>query len=338
MLMRSRIGVALAALALTSTGWPGTAPDPVPVPRQVAAGVWLIPGGIRPNRQPDGNTVIFDGATDLVVMDTGRHEWHRQAILDFAHTRQRQIAVIVNSHWHLDHVSGNPALRAAFPQLRVYASDAIDGALDGFLAASARDAEGYLGDAKIPAEMRADIRADLATIRNGAALRPDVVVVSSGAAILAGRQFSVNLAPNAATAGDVWIYDERSGIAAVGDLVTLPAPFLDTACPDGWQAALAQIAAVPFKLVVPGHGAPMSRAQFARYRQAFDAFISCAGSTRAKDECASEWAQGARSLLDPGPHEIQRAQQMAEYYVDMLRANGGRSKYCGAPLPAVGGT
>ena len=44
------------------------------------------------------------------------------------------IVAIVNSHWHLDHVSGNAALRAAYPRAQVYASDAIRDAMHGFLA------------------------------------------------------------------------------------------------------------------------------------------------------------------------------------------------------------
>jgi glyoxylase-like metal-dependent hydrolase (beta-lactamase superfamily II) len=262
-------------------------------------------------------------------MDTGRHEWHRQAILDFA--RGRQVAAVVNSHWHLDHVSGNAALRTAYPQLRVYASDAIKDALAGFLAASARDAPGYLADAKIPEDMRADIRADLATIQNGAALMPDVMISTSGVMTLAGRRLAINLARNAATAGDVWIYDERSKVAAVGDLVTLPAPFLDTACPEGWRTALAQVAATPFTILIPGHGSPMSPAQFSGYRQAFVSFLYCANSDRAKQQCAAQWTLGAASLLTQDPRELQRAGAMAEYYVAMLRANGGRSRYCAAP-------
>ena len=241
------------------------------------------------------------------------------------------MAAIVNSHWHLDHVSGNAALRAAYPQLRVYASDAIKDALAGFLAASARDAPGYLADAKIPEDMRADIGADLAAIQNGAALMPDVVISASGVVTLAGRRLAINLAPNAATAGDVWIYDDASKVAAVGDLVTLPAPFLDTACPDGWRAALAQVAAAPFKILIPGHGSPMSPAQFSSYRREFASFLICANSDRAKQACASAWTQGIASLLTEDPHELQRADAMAGYYVDMLRANGGRSRYCLAP-------
>ena len=116
-----------------------------PQPQSIVPGVTLIPGGIRPNRQPDGNTVIFDAPAGLIVMDTGRHTWHRQAILDFAKARGKPIAAIINSHWHLDHVSGNPGLRTAYPGLRVYASSAIDAALTGFLAKSAADAKPYLG-------------------------------------------------------------------------------------------------------------------------------------------------------------------------------------------------
>jgi glyoxylase-like metal-dependent hydrolase (beta-lactamase superfamily II) len=323
----------LAALACATLAWPADMPalTPSPQPSRITSGVWLIPGGIAPNREPDGNSVLFAAPEGWVVMDTGRHVWHRQAILDFVHASRQPLAAIVNSHWHLDHVSGNPTLRAAFPALRVYASNAINDALTGFLADSARDSAGYLDDQTIPADTREDIRNDLATVRTGAALKPDVPVRASGVMTIAGRRLNVNLAPNAATAGDVWLYDPRSGVAAVGDLVTLPAPFLDTACPEGWLAALAQISATPFTMAIPGHGLPMTRAQFADYSRAFGAFISCANSGATKTECAAQWTAAVQPLLAADPKEPQRASGMAAYYVDLLRANGGRSKYCATP-------
>jgi glyoxylase-like metal-dependent hydrolase (beta-lactamase superfamily II) len=139
------------------------------------------------------------------------------------------------------------------------------------------------------------------------------------------------LASNAATNGDVWLYDETSGVAALGDLVTLPAPFLDTACPDGWIAALAQVTTTPFALAIPGHGAPMAQAQFFLYRRSFESFIDCSRSARPAQECAANWASAVRSLLPQDPDELQRARKTAGYYIDMLRANSGRSKYCEAP-------
>ena len=321
----------IAAVRISSAG-AATRVDPSPRPEQAAPGVWVIQGSVIANREPDGNSVIFEAPQGLVVVDSGRHEWHRRAVLEFARSQQQPIVAIINSHWHLDHVSGNPALRAEYPGLQVYASDAIDRALLGFLASSAKEAARYVNDPEIPQEMRADIRADVLAIRNGAVLRPDVVIGTSGSVSIGGQAFDINLARDAATSGDIWLYDAKSGVAALGDLVTLPAPFLDTACPEGWKAALAQVAVTPFRLAIPGHGAPMVQAQFSLYRRSFEAFIDCSKSTRPAQECAANWANAVQSLLPADADGVQHAKKTAGYYIDMLRANSGRSKYCEAPV------
>jgi glyoxylase-like metal-dependent hydrolase (beta-lactamase superfamily II) len=319
--------IAAAAVGLLILG--AAAPTP-PTARPIAAGIWLIPGGILDNREPDGNTVIFRAPEGLIVMDTGRHLWHRQAILDFARDQHQPIVAIVNSHWHLDHVSGNADLKRAYPQAKIYASNAINDALTGFLPKSAADAQAYLDSGQAPPEMAQDIRADMATTASGAALKPDLVVNASGMVRIGGLTLSVNLAPNAATDGDVWVYDPETHTAAVGDLVTLPAPFLDTACSKGWRTALDAIAATPFTRVIPGHGSPMTRGQFETYRKAFGALIDCAAASGTSNvECAANWASDTTELRDPGETEGKRAFAMAQYYVrDVLRAHGGDSAYC----------
>jgi glyoxylase-like metal-dependent hydrolase (beta-lactamase superfamily II) len=322
--MLARYVLAASLAALLSLAAQADAP---PKPQRIAAGVWLIPGGIPADREPDGNTVVFDAPQGLIVMDTGRHAWHRAAILDFAKTRGRPIVAIINSHWHLDHVSGNPDLRAAYPGLKVYASNAIDAALTGFLAKSAAEAKAYLDSGKLPPQTAEDIRGDLATFANGQALRPDIVIDGSTTRTIAGRPLQVNLAPDAATAGDVWVYDAASHVAAAGDLVTLPVPFLDTACPVGWSAALARIAKTPFRILVPGHGLPMTRIQFGVYRTAFDALIACSASPRDAGACAADWSSAVQVLPGAGPP--QQAVSMTTYYVkDVLRAHGGKSAEC----------
>lgn len=302
-----------------------------PAAQALAPGVWLIPGAVLQGRQPDGNTVVFAAPDGLVVMDTGRHRWHRQAILDLAAARNRPVVAVINSHWHLDHVSGNPALRAAWPGLTVYASSAIDDALTGFLARSAADAQAYLASGKLPPETAEDIRGDLATVANGQGLKPDVVVDRSATRRIGGLSLRLNLAANAATDGDVWVYDPRSRIVATGDLVTLPSPYFDTACPQGWRAALDQVWATPFRTAIPGHGAPMTRAQFGLYRMAFNAVVDCAASPTSKTECAAAWADAVAPLLGPDPGARRRAERGTEYYVqDVLRAHGGKSASCKA--------
>lgn len=163
-------------------------------------------------------------------------------------------------------------------------------------------------------------------------LATDVWIISGGMLpiSLGRRKFKIMLAPDAATSGDVWLIDPRSGIAALGDLVTLPVPFLDTACPEGWKAALAQVSATPFWMAIPGLGAPMQRRQFDLYRQAFVSFIDCSNSDRPAGDCATNWANAVQPLLPADPAELRRTQSMAEYYIGLLRANGGRSKYCEA--------
>lgn len=328
-------------IALTVTGFPVAMPcradssvPTAPVAESIAQGVWLIRGGFPPAREPDGNTVVFEAPQGLVVVDTGRHSWHRQAILALADERQRKIVAVVNSHWHLDHVSGNPALRAAYPQLRVYASRAIDGALDGFLLSSAREYANYANDTSLPETLREDIRGDIEVIENGAALRPDQWIRTSTAMSLGGRSFKVNLVSNAVTSGDVWLEDEQSGVAVLGDLVTFPVPFLDTACPEGWREALAKVSASSFSIAVPGHGPPMTPSEVSAYRIAFESFVDCAGSQRPANECGSDWAEAVRPMLAADAESVELTNAMAVNYVAMLRANEGRSKYCEAPSTA----
>jgi hypothetical protein len=104
-----------------------------------------------------------------------------------------------------------------------------------------------------------------------------------------------------------------------------------SACPDGWMAALAHVTAAPFRVAIPGHGAPMMRSQLLLYRQAFESFLDCSNSASPTDECGTSWANAVQPLLAPDPVEAQRAMSTAAYYVDMLTANGGRSNYCEKP-------
>jgi len=281
----------------------------------LADGVVLIPGGFEPGRQPDGNTVIFRGPRGLVVMDTGRHASHSQKILDYAAQSHQPIVAVVNSHWHLDHVSGNPRLRAAYPGLTVYASSAIEGAMSGFLANSRQQALQILskpGDAT----MQAEVRGDLATIDSGKRLFPDVVIRASADHSLAGRPLLIGYQSASVTAGDVWVFDRQTRVLAAGDLVTLPAPFFDTACPVHWQSALAKLDQIDFTILVPGHGPPMSRSDFEQYRRAFDGLLACAASDAGKDRCIDDWQSRAPLLANESDKKLARS--LLDYYFDSI--------------------
>jgi glyoxylase-like metal-dependent hydrolase (beta-lactamase superfamily II) len=310
---------ALVLLALSAT--PAAASTPV----RIAEDTWLLRGDFVPGRQPDGNSVILRGPAGLVVVDSGRHAAHGQALLDFAREHAAPIVALVNTHWHLDHVGGNPRLRAAHPDLVVHASDAIDGALQGFLARSRTQLQAMLEGEADPARREA-MREEIARIEAGPQLRPDAIVSAAGDRVLAGRGLQFGLETHAVTAADVWVYDPATRVLVAGDLLTLPAPFLDTACPARWQATLARLDAVPFEQLVPGHGPVLSRTDFGRYRVAFDRLLGCAASEAAPAQCVATWREAAGELLDGYPPD--QVAGLVEYYVAQRLRGGGLTADC----------
>jgi glyoxylase-like metal-dependent hydrolase (beta-lactamase superfamily II) len=304
---------------------------PPEAPVEIGSKTFLIRGTPMPGRGPDGNTIIIDAPDGLIVVDTGRHKSHSDAILAFAAERKRPIAAIVNTHWHLDHASGNGRLKAAYPKARVYTTTAVDKVLapGGFLARNLEDAKKMLASTT-DAVRRDEIQIFIDTMEARTDLRPDVPLSKSGPMPLAGRPFDVHVTDRAVSDADVWLFDKDTRIAVIGDLVTLPVPYFETACPDRWRASLDDVWATAFETAVPGHGRPMTRAQFDTYRQAYGAFVSCVQSSNAPPQCADAWAGGVSSLVGDDPERRRAIAANAEYYVGYLRSNGGKAPDCTA--------
>src|SRR5436305_12215608 len=181
--MRARTFVLLVA-SLTA----GSAAAPAAEPYH------LIPGAVPLDSGPDGNTVVLDAPQGLIVFDTGRHVEHAQAIIDYAKARHRPIAAIVNSHWHLDHTTGNWDIRRAYPHVAVYASGALEGALATFLKDSRADTDKMLADPKTPAAVRDELLRGRAVIDHPERIRPNHIVAKSGRMNIAGRPLDVHVA------------------------------------------------------------------------------------------------------------------------------------------------
>lgn len=299
-----------------------------------AAPFHLIPGRVPLDWQgPDGNTIVLDAPDGLIVVDTGRSPQHARAILAYAKQRHRPIAAIVNSHWHLDHTTGNYDIRQVYPRAKVYASNAIEGALVGFLGKNRAETDKVLADPKTPAGQKAQLLRGRYRMDHPATLRPTDPVVRSGPMTIARRTLDVHLAKFAATEGDVWLYDPKSRTAIVGDLVVGLVPFMDTACAEGWSKALGEIAAVPFRTLIPGHGPVMTRADFRQWRTAYDNFVDCGRSSAPKARCIAGWRRDAAKFI-PADHR-KYVDELAEYYLDTrLRSSPEeRERFC-KPLKA----
>lgn len=292
------------------------------------AGYRLIPGRVPLDWQgPDGNTIVIDAPKGLIVVDTGRSPMHVQKILDHATSKARPIAAIINTHWHLDHSTGNADIRAVYPA-KVYASDGIEGALTGFLNGPRDQADKMLADPKTEQGAKDQILRGRSRIDHPDSLRPTDLITRSGPMTIAGRRLDIHLAKFAASEGDVWLYDPKARVAIAGDLIVDIVPFMDTACVEGWKKALGEIARVPFRTIVPGHGAPMDRAQFDRWRLAYDDFVDCGRSRADKKICVDGWLRDAAPFID-AEHRAY-ARDAADYYVEtqMRSSPDEQQKFC----------
>jgi len=288
----------------------------------------LIPGAVPPDKGPDGNSIILDAPDGLIIVDTGRHPEHSAKILSYARERGRPIAAIVNTHWHLDHTTGNWDIRQAYPQVQVLASNALEGALVTYLKKSRAQTEAMLADHKTSAMQRDQILRARSVTDQPDRIRPNRVVGQSGTMTIAGRQIDVRLAKFAASEGDVWLFDPEAKLAIVGDLVVDIVPFMDTACADGWLRGLGEIEQTSFETLIPGHGPVMDRAAFTTWKKAFTDFVTCGRSQAPKEDCVAGWERGAARFIDDAHRNYVR--EAANYYLTTrLRASDEEQQlYC----------
>ncbi len=295
-------------------------------PNYDRAAIDVIRGTFASGRQPDGNSVIFSSADGLIVFDTGRHVAHTQKIIDLARARKQPLAAIINPHWHLDHISGNIPLRKMWTGAAVYSNDAaLTDALGSFLQRGLEANRLMLADPGTPAGLAEDLRADIATVEQGERLHPTITIAAARDITIGGRTLQLHAA-SGASAGDVWLYDPAARLVATGDLITLPAPFLDTACPEMWRLALEDVLATPFTRAVPGHGREMTRADVTLYRDAFNALLGCPNGGATVAACADAWATSIAPLLDEQSGDAGQADVYARYYVEnVLRPRAYRT-------------
>jgi glyoxylase-like metal-dependent hydrolase (beta-lactamase superfamily II) len=289
----------------------------------IAPGVVLIPGQVTQDRSPDGNSVLLRGTDGWVVIDTGRGGEHTDGVLRFLADSGAAPRAVLNTHWHLDHIGGNADFRREFPDATIFAHPALDSALAGFHAANRAELEKILPTITSPS-LKSRLETELALLKLDRELAADEPVTASGDRTLAGRTLDLHVETRAVSDGDIWVLDRESRVLISGDLVTLPVPLFDTACPDGWQQALSRVAEVEFETLIPGHGEPMTREEFLGYRRAFDALLACASSTAEKAVCIEGWLRDAKA--DDSPY----ARELLEYYLkQFLRPDApGRNRWC----------
>ena len=316
---RAHAGRAVAWFALAMLHAVPALAQPQRQPEPLAEGVWLLPGSFDRGRQPDGNSLLLQGRDGLVIVDSGRHADHAAALIAWAVERGQPLRAVINTHWHLDHLGGNIELRRFAPGLRAYGSIALREAVERRMPESEVELRGMLADPATDDQTRRMVEIDLALYAGRANFLPDEHVDGPAHAVDNGGRRHRDGVQRGVSGGDVWVLDQASGVLAVGDFVTLPVPFFDTACPAQWQASMRRLEAIPFERVLPGHGPIMSRDEFKRYLGALDRLLSCAASDRTVAECSTGWIADLGPLL-PAASQRSIAPMLGHYFEQRLRA------------------
>ncbi len=219
------------------------APNALPV-SEVAPGVFVHIGKTlaldAPGHDDIANVGFVIGARCVAVIDSGGSVRVGRALR--AAVRERTplpVCYVINTHVHVDHVLGNAAFVDDKPQFIGHAqlTAALARSREFFLKNYAADFDPPPGGEQIIGPDR--------TVAVGSELDLD----------LGQRQLTLRAWPRAHTDCDLTVLDRRTATLWTGDLLFVGrTPAVDGSL-KGWLAVTAELAALPAKHIVPGHGA-----------------------------------------------------------------------------------
>ncbi|HLA31025.1 MAG: MBL fold metallo-hydrolase [Pseudomonadales bacterium RIFCSPLOWO2_12_59_9] len=208
-------------------------------PRQIAADTWLLEGRTDNFAEDNGgnivNTAFIVTNAGVVVIDSGPSKRYGEALRQaIAKVTDKPVIKLLLTHHHPDHALGNQA----FADVPIAALAGTTQLLREQGEAMAENMYRLVGDwmrgteVLLPTE---ELQAGLLTI---------------------GDHPLRLLALRGHTGADLAIFDERSVVLFAGDLVFYQRALTTPGTPglDVWLADIATLQALPWQLIVPGHG------------------------------------------------------------------------------------
>lgn len=254
---------------------------------QLAEGIYAALRTDPPGLMVDANSLFIVNEDDVVVVDAPEHS---AALIDALRTiTTKPVSFLVNTHWHDDHIAGNAAWRAAYPDVRFIGHPALAEYLPGEgarnRAAMIAEAPGFAREMErqmarglnlqgepIDAEERASYASDVSLVAHymqvvpdSPVLLPDLEVDARMTLARGTRRIEIIHPGRAHTAADlvVWLPQER--VLACGDIVSWPVPLVGSpqSHVQAWPATLDALLALDPALIVPGHGPVLHDARYA---------------------------------------------------------------------------
>jgi glyoxylase-like metal-dependent hydrolase (beta-lactamase superfamily II) len=205
--------------------------------------------GLHVLRGAGCNVLVWAGADGVLVVDSGNAAAAPQLMEAIERVSSGSVRLLVNSHWHPDHVGGNAALRRAGASVVAHAAARSR-------MSTRQTVQAYNLDVPaVPRDALPVVTFD------------DALVIN-----LNGDRLVLLHVPGAHTDGDLIAWWESANVAHVGDAYYAGGyPFIDTPSGGSLAGLVAAIEAVLSRadartVIVPGHGPVSNRAELSTYR------------------------------------------------------------------------
>ncbi|MFM8532847.1 MAG: MBL fold metallo-hydrolase [Acidimicrobiia bacterium] len=274
------IAVSLLLVSSVATAQTGTGPfNNTYTINKLAPDVFTLTWALTPGSLAIGNSTFIIGDTDVIVVDTGLSKAGGEAILGgLRHVTDKPVSMVINTHWHGDHIFGNQAFRAAFPSARFVAHaetrhGIITGEMD-YRDANRPKTQTRRDELKALAALTDEEKTELARAEmqlemwEGDYVLPDLLVDQHLTVIQGTRTIELKYLGHANTTGDLMIHLPAERILISGDMAITPVPVAFFSSPRAWIGTLDRLAAADVDTIVPGHGPPQTNTQFVRDLQA----------------------------------------------------------------------
>jgi glyoxylase-like metal-dependent hydrolase (beta-lactamase superfamily II) len=233
-------------------------------------GIWVLSGFAN------GNILVHDDGTDILLVDAQSDRRVSLADSSLRVLSTRPVRAVLATHYHDDHIGGNPHWKAQGARLVAQCNVAVQARKDTTIT-EWRDWHRTPAPADaLPTECFTD---SLAIARHG-------------------EQVMLHHVPMAHTDGDLIIWLPKANVLHMGDVLELGAPpFIDYWTGGSWTGMLAAVdaglaIANDQTIIVPGHGPTTNRAGMVAYRAMLQDVGERGAAVQRENRWRRSWQRG----------------------------------------------